>query len=145
SLSQGGRTTTYTLDVDNERTRSWSDSDGTSTVIRIQHYPGDSDSPSWTDESGGAWSRRVSGLASLAAITTTAGPMATDWQIPTLHGDCVATVHASDTSLTTTGESSEYGVPRNATDIGSRRYGWLGAQARTADAPAGVMGMGVRL
>jgi RHS repeat-associated protein len=145
SLSQDGRTTTYTLDVDGERTRSWTDSDGTTAITRIQHYATDADDPVWTDESGGAWSRRVAGLGGLAAITTTAGPVSIDWQIINLHGDCVATVHDGDTILSTTGESTEYGVPRNVTDVGSRRYGWLGAQGRTADEPGGVIGMGVRL
>jgi RHS repeat-associated protein len=144
TLTQGTRTTTYTLDVDAQRIRSWTDSDGTTTTTRINHFSDASDSPSWTDESNGTWTRVVEGLAGMAAITTNTATTTTAWQIVNLHGDCVATVVDADIGLTTVDENTEYGPPRDPTQAG-RRYGWLGSAQRAADTPSAVVLMGVRL
>jgi RHS repeat-associated protein len=68
-----------------------------------------------------------------------------DWQISDLSGDIVATIHAGDEGLSTTSEASEYGVLSDAESVGKQRYGWLGAEQRAADAPSGIVLMGVRL
>lgn len=45
SISQGGRTTRYTLDVTGERVRSWTDTVGDKTASYRHHYDDDTDSP----------------------------------------------------------------------------------------------------
>ena len=60
----------------------------------------------------------------MALVVNNAG---NEWQITNLHGDCVATIHNTDTGLTTTSDTTEYGTLRNPGQIGSMRYGWLGA------------------
>jgi hypothetical protein len=58
TLTQNGRTTTYTLDVDQNRIRSWTDATGGTTTTRTHHYDGSSDNPAWTDE-GTGWTRNI--------------------------------------------------------------------------------------
>ncbi|MER7283349.1 RHS repeat-associated core domain-containing protein [Dactylosporangium sp. NPDC000244] len=145
TITHAGRTTTYTLDATGERIRGWSDNDGTTTTTKTNHYTADTDRPAWTDEAGGAWNRVVAGVGGMAALTTTFGVTDTDWQLTDLRGNIVATVHNTDAGLTTAGGSTEFGTQRNASDTGNRRYGWLGAEQRAADTPAGVVLMGVRL
>ncbi|WP_426513192.1 RHS repeat-associated core domain-containing protein [Dactylosporangium sp. McL0621] len=145
SITQGSRTTTYTLDTELDRIRSYSDTDGSVVTNHVHHYSGDGDSPVWTDESAGTWTRPVAGLGSLAAMTTTNGTTALAWQLVDLHGDVVATINDGDVGLSSAGGYTEYGVARNAADRGARRYGWLGANQRAADAPGGLVLMGVRL
>jgi hypothetical protein len=70
---------------------------------------------------------------------------AVDYQITNLHGDVAATIHGTATGLTTTHINDEFGTPLNPADIGTSRYGWLGAHQRAADTPAGITLMGVRL
>ncbi|MEU7871931.1 RHS repeat-associated core domain-containing protein [Dactylosporangium sp. NPDC049140] len=145
TITQAGRTTTYTLDVGGERVRGWTDSDVTTTTAKTNHYTSDDDRPEWTDEAGGAWTRTVAGVGGPAATTTTFGVTDTDWQLVDLHGDVVATVHNTDAGLSTVDGSTEFGTERNAADTGNRRYGWLGAEQRAADTPSGLVLMGVRL
>ncbi|MEU7873503.1 RHS repeat-associated core domain-containing protein [Dactylosporangium sp. NPDC049140] len=57
----------------------------------------------------------------------------------------VAAEDNSDTILSATHETTESGAPRNASDIGNLRYGWLGDAERAADTPGGVLLMGARL
>lgn len=57
----------------------------------------------------------------------------------------VATIHGTDSGLSSTSESTEYGNIRNPTQISSVRHGWLGAKQRASDVPAGIVLMGVRL
>jgi RHS repeat-associated protein len=144
TISQNARTATYTLDVIANRFRSWTDNATGSTVTRTHHYTGDGDSPAWTDEGNGSWTRTVAALAGLAAIQT--GPAGNPvWQISNLHGDLVAGVVNGTPGLAYTSEHTEFGQPRTTTDIGSRRYGWLGAEQRAADTPGGATLMGARL
>jgi RHS repeat-associated protein len=144
TLTQGTRTTTYTLDVNAERVRSWTDNVTGTTVTKTNHYTGDSDSPAWTDEGSSISTRVSAGLAGVAAITIVSGTTATDWQIANLHGDLVATIHTTDIALTATNEATEYGQMRDNADIGIR-YAWLGTKQRAADTPTGVTLMGVRV
>jgi RHS repeat-associated protein len=145
AITQNGRTTTYTLDTGGERVRGWSDTDGATTTVKTHHYTSDGDRPAWTDESGGVWTRVISGLGGTTAIAAVSGATDIDWQLSNLHGDIVATVHNNEGSLATAGGSTEFGMPRNDSDTGARRYGWLGAEQRAADTPGGVVLMGVRL
>ncbi|WP_203996677.1 DNRLRE domain-containing protein [Virgisporangium aurantiacum] len=140
TITQQGRTTDYTLDVTGERVRSWTDNG----VQRTHHYDDDGDNPAWTQESADSYTRVVSGVSGMAAIWDSAGG-APEWQITNLHGDVVATIHHGDAGLSTTGESTEYGLPNGSDTVGAVRYGWLGGKQRAADAPAGIVLMGVRL
>ncbi|WP_406068327.1 RHS repeat-associated core domain-containing protein [Micromonospora sp. NBC_01638] len=141
SIQQGTRVSTYTLDVISNRFRSWDDS--ANNVTKRNHYRDDSDQPAWTDEGNGNSSRPVVGLAGIAGIFTNIS--GTSWVITNLHGDFVAGIAESGTGLAYTSEYTEYGKPRNSGDSGTRRYGWLGTTQRAADAPAGLVLMGVRL
>jgi RHS repeat-associated protein len=142
TMSQGGTTDTYTLDADAQRIRSWNVNDGATVTTKTNHYDSTNDSPAWTDEGDGTWTRSVDGLNGMAAIVT---PSDNDWQIVNLHGDCVATIHNTDAGLSAVSEADEYGVLRNTADVGTVRYGWLGAKQRAADNPDGIILMGVRL
>jgi hypothetical protein len=90
TVTQNGRTTTYTLDVISNRVRSWTDNAGGTTLTKTNHYTGDRDTSAWTDEGNGTWARPVRGLSGLAAIQV--GPTAGNIMIHVvnLHGDVVA-------------------------------------------------------
>lgn len=142
TITQGSRTATYTLDVTGNRFRSWTDSALSSGATKIHHYADDSDTPAWTDEGDGSSSRVVKSIAGVAASRTSSGVA---WTVSNLHGDLVAGLSTTGFGLAYTSEQMEYGQPRNGTDAGSRRYGWLGAAQRQADTPGGLILMGVRL
>ncbi|SCG75461.1 RHS repeat-associated core domain-containing protein [Micromonospora rifamycinica] len=144
TITQASRTTDYTLDVTGERVRSWTDNVSGTAVESVHHYDGDDDSPSWTQETPGRFTRPLSGLSATAGIYDSDSGQV-DWQITSLHGDLVAALHAGDEGLSRTSETTEYGTPRNSDDIGKQRYGWLGAKQRAADTPSGMLLMGVRL
>lgn len=144
SITQGGRTTDYTLDVTGERVRSWTDNASGSTVQAVHHYDGDQDSPSWTQEMADRYTRIVWSLSGMAGIFDSDSGQA-EWQVVNLHGDLVAAIRPDDEGLSRTNEAGEYGTPRNNSDVGAQRYGWLGAMQRAADTPSGAILMGVRL
>ncbi|MEU7587300.1 RHS repeat-associated core domain-containing protein [Micromonospora sp. NPDC049230] len=144
TITQGGRTTDYVLDVTGERVRSWTDNASGTALQSVHHYDGDEDSPSWTQETAARFTRPVSGLSAMAGIFDSESAQV-DWQITNLHGDLIATIHADDEGLSRTSEATEYGTPRNPGDTGTQRYGWLGAKQRAADTPSGIILMGVRL
>ncbi|WP_192580498.1 DNRLRE domain-containing protein [Micromonospora sp. ALFpr18c] len=144
TVTQNGRTTDYTLDVSGERFRSWTDNASGTAVQSVNHYDGDDDSPAWTQETVDRFTRPLTGLAGMAGMFNSESGQV-DWQVTNLHGDVVATIHADDAGLSSTSETTEYGTPRDTDDIGAQRYGWLGALQRAADAPSGIILMGVRL
>ncbi|MFI1196581.1 RHS repeat-associated core domain-containing protein [Micromonospora sp. NPDC020750] len=144
SISQDGRSATYTLDVVNNRVRSWvTMTSGGPSVTRRHHYSSDDDSPVWTDEGGGVVTRPIGGLLGLAGIFTTGTGVT--WSLVNLHGDVVAGVSSSGVGLDYTREYLEYGQPRNASAVDQPRYGWLGSAQRAADTPSGSILMGARL
>lgn len=143
TLTQGGATTTYTLDVNQTRARSWTNGSTTST----NHYDTDSDSPTWT-ATGTTYKRNIGGpQGALAAIYDSATGKSR-FQITNLHGDVLAIAASSLTTepgILATFETDEYGNPRDPGDTGNVRYGYLGENQRAADNPAGITLMGVRL
>lgn len=141
SLTQGSRTTTYNLDPAGSRVRSWSDT--ASGLTKVNHYASDNDSPSWTDEGATGTSRMATSVVGAAGLYTTG--VGTTWQLSDLVGNFVASVAPTGTGLASTNEADEFGQPKWAADVGSRRYGWLGSQQRAADTPGGLVVMGVRL
>ncbi|GAA1693229.1 hypothetical protein GCM10009745_43420 [Kribbella yunnanensis] len=144
TITQGGRTTDYTIDVMGERIRSWSDNATGAAVQNVNHYEDDTDSPAWTQEGPDRWTRVVQGLDGMTAVVDSDSAVA-EWQVSDLSGDIVATIHAGEEGLSTTNQVSEYGLPGDSETVGKQRYGWLGAQQRAADAPGGIVLMGVRL
>ncbi len=144
SITQGLRTTDYTIDVTGERIRSWTDNVTGGVVTKRHHYAGDSDNPAWTQEDAAKYTRTITGLGGMAG-TFDGDSLTVDWQLANLHGDLVCTVHGSDPGLSATYEANEHGTMRNSADTGTRRYGWLGTKQRAADTPSGVVLMGVRL
>ncbi|MFK4082827.1 DNRLRE domain-containing protein [Kribbella sp. NPDC020789] len=144
TVTQGGRTTGYTIDVTGERVRSWTDNSTGEVVRNVQHFDEDGDSPAWTQEGADRFTRVITGLTGMTAILDSDSAVA-DWQIVDLSGDVVATVHSGEEGLSSTNEADEYGQPGDAESVGKQRYGWLGSQQRAADAPSGIVLMGVRL
>ncbi|HEX8002584.1 MAG TPA: RHS repeat-associated core domain-containing protein [Mycobacteriales bacterium] len=142
TLTQNGATTTYTLDVVQDRFASWTD--GTSTWTN--HYAGDADSAAWTEKSGSpvTWTRNVAGIGGdLAAVEAYDGTSSVvTLQLVSLHGDLIGEAPASGTTLGATFDSDEFGNRRLSS---TRRYEWLGAKTRAADNPGGIVLMGVRL
>ena len=135
---ENGDTTTWALDPTQQRFGSWT----RNGVTRTNHYSGDGDNPSWVAEGGTAFTRNVAGIGGdLAALHDASG---VTLQLTNLHGDVVATASTSTTATapTATFESTEFGAPR--VEAG-KRYGWLGGKTRSADAPSGLVLMGVRL
>ncbi|KUL44060.1 RHS repeat-associated core domain-containing protein [Streptomyces regalis] len=114
----------------------------TQTGSRTNHYGDVSDSPRWiTDQSGGV-ARIVAGLAGGLSATTGASG-AVILQLTNLHGD-VNLLLPLDTSVAPTALSAdEYGNRRVGTE--AVRYGWLGAEQRSAETATGALLMGVRL
>jgi RHS repeat-associated protein len=143
SMSQGTQTTqtmTWNLDPAN-RLHSWTDASGTS---HVNHYADGSDSPTWTDEGGGAWTRNITGIdGNLAAIQDST--VGTTLQLVNLHGDVVATADASS-SATGVGsyfEATEFGAERDPST--HHRYAWLGGKQRSDDTLGNLTLMGARL
>lgn len=148
TLTQNGRTNTYILDIDNERVRTWTETANSTTTTRINHYDGDTDSPVWTDEGDGTYTRYITGLGSGASATYNSSANTVLFQISGLKGHIAATVAANLTTtpgLLTTSENTEYGQAREPATAGVTRYGWHGAEQRAADTPGGIVLMGVRL
>ncbi|MEU4395567.1 DNRLRE domain-containing protein [Kribbella sp. NPDC023855] len=144
TITQAGRTTDYSIDVTGERVRSWTDNATGEVQRNVHHYDGDDDSPVWTQEGPDRWTRVIAGLKGMSAVLDSDSG-APEWQVSDLSGDIVATIHDGDQGLSTTGEATEYGGLSDSEAIGKQRYGWLGAEQRAADAPSGIVLMGVRL
>lgn len=142
SMKQGSDTaTTYSLDVDNQRVRSWSTDGGVTQLVN--HYSGTSDSPSWTSDGHGSSTRVIAGLGGMAATGPAVGNIV-EWQISNLHGDIIATTNTG-VGFDSTSEADEYGKMRQTSQIGADRYAWLGSKQRAANNPDGIILMGVRL
>ncbi|GAA1369335.1 hypothetical protein GCM10009661_26690 [Catellatospora chokoriensis] len=150
SVAQGTRTASYVLDVVPHRFRSWTDDVTGTAVTKVNHYLGDNDVPSWTDEGGGNHTRVISGVAGVVGgHTATAGEV---WVLANLHGDFIAAMPETGFGLASTREYTESGEVRldptadpSAADGMLGRYGWLGAELRNTENPGGVMLMGARL
>ncbi len=137
SLTQAGRSQTFGLDPLG-RVMTESDSAGTTT----HHYSSSADTPSWTTEADGSWTRYLTGPNGLLATHNSSGQL--EFQIANLHGDVVATADPGSTGITSYTEYTEFGAPRE-TSADGKRYGWLGAKQRSADTVGDVVLMGVRV
>ncbi len=139
--TQHGETIGYNLDPAH-RTRE-TVATGTTSSDTINHYAGPEDSPSWTIETpSGHWTRNIPGIGTgLAAIQNNGETPVLE--LSNLHGDIIATTPLSETStgLTSTNDTTEYGVPRTSTPP---KYSWLGADERQTELPSGIIAMGER-
>lgn len=128
------------------------------SVEQVIHYDGDGDEPGWIVEDKtqpDKISRWVEGADGNTAVQTGKNGNRV-LQLVNLHGDVVGTLPIADGQTVATGQGlqltsfDEFGVPIPMTEAATTttppaRYGWLGAAQRSADTPAGVLLMGVRL
>ena len=159
----GASKSTWGLDplqrISTEDTFTWVNNAWANSTEQVSHYDGDDDEPSWIAEDvtlPDNVSRYVEGMDGAIAVQTgkTGGRVL---QLVDLHGDVTATLPIADGASAATWSSlqftsfDEFGNPQPMTSgqTGNApprpRYGWLGAAQRSADAPAGVILMGVRL
>jgi RHS repeat-associated protein len=137
--SQGGVTNTFALDAE-LRQRQRTQGVGLEGV-EVFHYADGSDSPAWT-QLGGNWTRNITGIGGeLVAVAKSGSP--TRLQLSNLHGDIVATAstNPSDTQLSLTARTDEFGNPLSGTPD---RFGWMGGAQRRTEFPSGVIQMGAR-
>ncbi|MBG0831621.1 hypothetical protein HS041_28220 [Planomonospora sp. ID67723] len=137
SLSQAGQTQTFTLDPLG-RVLTQTDTSGTAT----HHYATGADTPAWTTEPDGTWTRYLNGLGDMNAIYRSNGRI--ELQLANLHGDIVATTEPTSTGIASYTEYTEFGAPRE-TATAPERYGWLGSKQRAADTIGDVVLMGARV
>ncbi len=118
-------------------------STGKITATEIQNYPGPGDTPSWSSEPSGNWTRNIPGIDDgLDAIQHNGETPVL--QLANLHGDIIATAYDSETPTalaSTIGEANEYGIP--ATEA-PPKYSWLGAHQIPTELPSGASMMGSR-
>ena len=158
-VSQGGTTTTFTLDV-NQRRLVQTSTTGTDTTTITRHYADGSDNPAWID------TKRPDGtVETLRYASSISGDLgasiATDGGVSlmlgNIHGDVVTSVPIDATTASTsaaTGISgwssyTEYGTPIDSTQTEAAGteagYGWLGTKERSTTAEtAGMTLMGDR-
>ena len=142
TLTQAGRTKTYTLDPA-ARILTTADTTAPTTAL-TNHYTGGDDNPAWIGSSDGTWTRYLAGASGGLGLSVTSGG-AVQLQLANLHGDIVATCASTDTVLPNYTETTEYGLPRDSA-APTARYGWLGSHRRdTGDALAQLTLMGARL
>ena len=137
---QNGQAIGYSLDPAH-RTREVV-STGKIVATETVHYASAGNTPAWTAEASGNWTRTVPGLDGLAAIQHNGE--APILQLPDLRGDIVATAYLSETATgwaSTIGEATEYGVPGSEAPP---KYSWLGAHEIPTELPSGVTSMNAR-
>jgi RHS repeat-associated protein len=139
SLTQSGKTTEYLLDPAG-RERETVFTEGANESAVTSHFSGDSDSPAWTEDDLGSWTRYISSLGGMAAIQSSTEGI--DLQLVDLQGNIVATVPYGGSEKPEFMEgATEYGVPRGSSPA---KYSWLGASQRSTELDSGVVNMGAR-
>jgi RHS repeat-associated protein len=140
SQTQAGQTIGYKLDPAG-RTRELVKTGITNATI-TNHYAGPTETPAWTINALGEWSRNIPGInGTLAAIQSNGeSPVL---QLTNLHGDIVATAYLSETAteLASKADTTEYGVPATSAPP---KYSWLGAIEIPTELPSGIASMGIR-
>lgn len=141
--TQGGQTDTFTLDPAQNRTRT--ETASSTGLTAVDHYNDTTDSPAWTDNGDGTWTRNITGIdGNLAATQTSAGTVTL--QLPDLHGNVGATAPndpgAGD--VTVTYAYTEFGTPEPGTTPPAT-YGMLGGKQRSSQDLGGLTLMGQRL
>jgi RHS repeat-associated protein len=117
-------------------------STGKRTGVVTSHYAGPGQSPAWTVNTAGEWTRNIPGIdGSLAAVENNGETPVL--QLTNLHGDIIATAYLSETAteLASKQDTSEFGVPTTSLPP---KYSWLGAIELPTELPSGVIAMGAR-
>jgi RHS repeat-associated protein len=141
SLTQGGVTKTYTNDPAGRIRLTQT----TSQPDQIEHYSGDSDSPSWTAIGASNWQRYVPDIdGSLCANQQGSGGTAGQltYELTNIHGDVVGETNTAG-QLQQQFKTNEFGVPSGSQP--SSGYGWLGGKERKAQFASGMTTMGQRV
>jgi RHS repeat-associated protein len=142
STSQHEQTIGYNLDPEG-RIRETVQTGKLKNTDIINHYPGPGNTPAWTTNTSGEWTRDITGIDGQLAAVQSNGETPV-LQLANLHGDIVATAQDSETATglaSTIGEPGEYGVPASEAPA---KYSWLGAIQIPTELPSGVTNMGVR-
>lgn len=142
---QDGITDTFTLDPSE---RVLGETNSSTGVTSTDIYSDGSDSPAWTSNSNGTWSRNIMDLDGGLAESETAGDTAhATLQLVNLHGDVIASASdsASDTGYSNYSEGTEFGSPRPGKSSSGGEYGWLGGKRRSSNDLGGLVLMGERL
>jgi RHS repeat-associated protein len=152
TVTQGGTSTTFTLDANGRRsTQTTVDGSGTTTTVR--RYTDGSDNPAWVDTTppgaGTTTTRFTEAIGGdLSASIAYDGGLIISLGNP--HGDVVTTITIPDnppaTAISGWATYDEYGNTTTADAVdGTLGYGWLGTKQRsTSTATAGLTLMGVR-
>jgi YD repeat-containing protein len=155
-VTQGGTSSTFTLDADGRRATQTT-IDGTGTTSTVRRYTDGGDNPAWVDVTapgvGTSTTRFTEAIGGdLSASIASDGGLVISLGNP--HGDVVTTVDipaaqaASTPATAISGWATydEYGNTTTADPVdGTLGYGWLGAKQRaTSTATAGLALMGVR-
>ncbi|WP_344164963.1 DNRLRE domain-containing protein [Kribbella yunnanensis] len=147
SITQGAKTTAFTLDAFDRRITETETTAGVATQL-TRHYTDSSDSPTWITQ--GATTHRYTELIGDLALTV-AQDGTGRLTLSNPHGDIVTTVDLSSSTSTASGIAGwsnfdEYGIAStaNTATTGPIQYGWHGAQQR-ATSGAGLQLMGARL
>lgn len=152
TLSQGGKSQTFTLDPFGRISTTKNLSGGVSLVETTNHYADTSDSPAWTETKTRpnastawtvTWTRYVQGLdGKLAIIQSSSGtPAAATYNT---HGDLVGSIDLGAIYWNGYEYFDEFGATRGG-GMGTQRYGWLGEYQRDTQGLAGISLMGQRL
>ncbi len=140
SQEQNGETIGYQLDPAGRPRETVSTGKYASTVT--SHYAGDGGTPAWTTNSSGEWTRDIRGIEG-GLVATQSNSETPVLQLTNLHGDIIATAYLSETAtaLASTGDTTEFGVPRTSLPP---KYSWLGSLEVPTELPSGVIAMGAR-
>jgi RHS repeat-associated protein len=140
SQTQNGQTIGYQLDPAGRTHETISTGKTLSNVT--SHYAGPGNAPAWTTNTTAESTRNISGIGGTLAATQS-NSEAPVLQLTNLHGDIVATAYLSETveKLASTGDTTEYGIPRTSLPP---KYSWLGALQIPTELPSGVIAMGAR-
>ncbi|MEU8221448.1 RHS repeat-associated core domain-containing protein [Kribbella sp. NPDC048915] len=146
SITQGGTTTSFTLDaLDRRATETVANASGSTNTVR--HYTDAGDNPTWATR--GTTTQRYAELIGSDLALTVDQTGAAVLTVANPHGDVVTTVElptgGAAAGVTGWNNYDEYGNAAGTTaDTGVIAYGWLGAKQRAVSG-AGLALMGVRL
>jgi len=142
----------FGLDPDQNRVVSETTTTAAGVKTLTNHYDDDTDSPAWTSthkvDGTTTTKRYLSGIDGGLDATVTDNGDGTGpnlkLDLTNLHGDTVATIDPTATSITKYQETTEYGLPRDPASAADD-YGYLGAKKRSVDDLGGLTLMGARL
>jgi RHS repeat-associated protein len=146
SITQGGSTTTFTLDAVDRRSIETVTEGGTTTGT-VRHYTTPSDNPTWATRD--SQTERYVGFLGESLNLIARGGAASTIMLSNPHGDVVATSDVTDPSTVANGLAGwtnydEYGTRTSGDSAGLARLGWSGSQGRS-EADTGLVLMGRRV